>query len=75
MRSTGAVLDLELQTFRRSLSSELGRSDKDYQKLRAERASRRDEEDDANAPPPPAEVKAAKPEDLPPTSAMSKREP
>jgi len=56
-RSTGAVFDTELQAFRRTLAQVVGRSDKDYQKLRAERASQKDEDDDSAAPesPPPVE--------------------
>lgn len=55
VRATAAVFDLELQTFRRSLANVAGRSDKDFQKLRAEKASQVDDEDDPNGPaaPPP----------------------
>jgi len=67
-RAAGAVFDAELQTFRRSLSAAIGRNDKDYQKLRVERASHKDEDDDAGAPPAPAAVLAA-PADAPPPSA------
>lgn len=56
VRAAAAVFDLELQTFRRSLSHVAGRNDKDFQKLRAERASQSDEEDDPAAPAPPAPV-------------------
>lgn len=56
VRASAAVFDLELQTFRRSLSHVAGRNDKDFQKLRAERASTSDDDDDPNAPPPPAPV-------------------
>lgn len=56
VRSTAAVFDLELQTFRRSLSHVAGRNDKDFQKLRAERASSSDDDDDPTAPAPPAPV-------------------
>jgi hypothetical protein len=59
VRATGAVFDLELQTFRRSLSNVAGRNDKDFQKLRAERASHNDDEDDPDAPAPPAPVTPA----------------
>jgi hypothetical protein len=52
VRATAAVFDLELQTFRRSLGHVAGRSDKDFQKLRTERASQKDDEDDPNAPAP-----------------------
>ena len=41
VRAASAVFDLELQTFRRTLGNVAGRSDKDFQKLRAERASHR----------------------------------
>ena len=41
VRATSAVFDLELQTFRRTLGNVAGRSDKDFQKLRTERASHR----------------------------------
>ncbi|MDI1431142.1 hypothetical protein [Polyangium sorediatum] len=34
-RATGAVLDKEIQTFRRSLAHAVGRNDKDFQKLRS----------------------------------------
>lgn len=68
VRATAAVLDLELQTFRRTLASELGRRDKDFQKLRVERASQKDEEDDADAPEPPAEVKPARADEEPPST-------
>lgn len=56
VRATAAVFDLELQTFRRSLAHVAGRNDKDYQKLRAERASQPDDEDEPTAPAPPAPV-------------------
>jgi hypothetical protein len=51
VRATAAAFDLELQTFRRSLAHVAGRSDKDFQKLRAERAAQPDDEDDPAAPP------------------------
>jgi hypothetical protein len=50
VRDKGQVLHSELTTFRRTLAALLGRSDKDYQKLRLERASQRDEDDDPAAP-------------------------
>ncbi|MBK9265232.1 MAG: hypothetical protein IPM54_36300 [Polyangiaceae bacterium] len=53
VRATAAVFDLELQTFRRSLSHVAGRNDKDFQKLRVERASQKDEEDDPEEGAPP----------------------
>lgn len=52
VRTTAAVFDVELQAFRRTLSTVFGRSSKDFQKLRVERASHADEEDDGGAPPP-----------------------
>jgi hypothetical protein len=52
VRATAAVFDLELQTFRCSLSHVAGRTDKDFQKLRTERASQTDKEDAPNAPDP-----------------------
>jgi hypothetical protein len=54
-RATASVFDLELQTFRRSLAHIAGRNDKDFQKLRAEKAAQNDDEDepiDASAPAP-----------------------
>jgi hypothetical protein len=58
VRATASVFDLELQTFRRSLAHVAGRSDKDFQKLRVERAAQTDDEDDPAAPAPPAPVTA-----------------
>ncbi len=58
-RATGAVLDIELQAFRRSLAQVAGRGDKDFQKLRVERAAHKDDEDDPNAPPPSGPVAPA----------------
>jgi hypothetical protein len=54
VRASAAVFDLELQTFRRSLAHVAGRNDKDFQKLRAERASQADDEDDSSDPGAPA---------------------
>lgn len=51
VRATGDELDRELQGFRRTLLNEVGRRDKDYQKLRAERAHVADADDDPNGPP------------------------
>jgi hypothetical protein len=50
VRDKAQAFQTELTTFRRTLAALLGRSDKDYQKLRMERASRRDEDDDPAAP-------------------------
>ncbi|WP_428264805.1 hypothetical protein [Haliangium sp.] len=52
VRAKGDVLATELRSLRRTLEALVGRSDKDYQKLRIQRAARRDEDDDPNAPPP-----------------------
>lgn len=52
-RAAAELFDVELQAFRKTLLTLLGRADKDYQKLRARRASQRDEDDDADAPLPP----------------------
>ncbi|UQA61681.1 hypothetical protein [Polyangium aurulentum] len=58
-RATGAVLDIELQAFRRSLAQVAGKGDKDFQKLRVERAAHKDDEDDPGAPPPSGPVEPA----------------
>jgi hypothetical protein len=58
-RATGAVLDIELQAFRRSLAQVAGRGDKDFQTLRVERAAHKDDEDDPSAPPPSGPVAPA----------------
>lgn len=50
VRDKAESFQTELTTFRRTLVALLGRSDQDYQKLRLERASRRDEDDDPAAP-------------------------
>jgi hypothetical protein len=55
LRREAEAFQTELTTFRRTLAALLGRSDKDYQKLRVERASHQDEDDDPNAPPPPSD--------------------
>jgi hypothetical protein len=54
VRGTVAEWDGELQSFRRSLAAVTGRSDKDFQKLRVEKAAQQDDEDDVDpdAPPP-----------------------
>ncbi len=41
-----------LRAFRKSLGAVLGRNDKDFQKLRVQRAAQRDEDDDPGAPVP-----------------------
>jgi hypothetical protein len=65
-RATADAFDKELQAFRRSLGTVLGRSNKDFQKLRTERASHTDEEDDASGPAAPEPVAPASPEAGPP---------
>jgi hypothetical protein len=59
VRQMAEPLQRDLVTLRRTLMVTAGRSDKDYQKLRAERAGFPDEDDDANAPTPPKPVVAA----------------
>lgn len=66
VRETAAPFDAELQLYRVSLAAVAGTSDKDYQKLRAERAAQKDDEDPA--PPLPGGENAgapAKPGDPP----------
>ncbi|HWN67109.1 MAG TPA: hypothetical protein VNM90_05685 [Haliangium sp.] len=53
VRAKAETFQTELTTFRRTLAALLGRSDKDYQKLRLERASHQDTDDDPAAPTPP----------------------
>jgi hypothetical protein len=67
-RAAGAVFDIELQAFRRSFGAAVGRNDKDFQKLRVERAAQKDEDDDAGAPPPPTPVEPAPAESKPPVA-------
>ena len=55
-RASAAALDEELKHLQRTLAEVLGRSDKDYQKLRVARASQGDTDDDPSAPPAPPEV-------------------
>ena len=56
VRDMGDDLQKDLVALRRCLLIAVGRSDRDYQKLRAERAALPDEDDDPNAPPPPQPV-------------------
>lgn len=51
-RGAYAELNPVLQAFRKSLSTMFGRTDKDFQKLRVQRAAQRDEDDDPGAPVP-----------------------
>jgi hypothetical protein len=71
MRRTAADFDLELHAFRRTLSACAGRSDKDFQKLRAEKASLPDPEDDPAAPQPPTPVPPAAPGEKPTPSPVT----
>jgi hypothetical protein len=59
VRDTGRTFDVELQAMRRIMSVVAGRNDKDFQKLRAQRAQLPDEEDDPAAPPAPSGVPPA----------------
>ncbi|MFZ5785069.1 MAG: hypothetical protein ACOY3Y_01380 [Acidobacteriota bacterium] len=59
VRQTGATFDTELRAFRRTMLAIVGRNDKDYQKLRASRASATDTDDDPAAPSPPIPVEPA----------------
>jgi hypothetical protein len=61
VRAAGEQLDLDLQAFRRTVASHVGRSDKDFQKLRAEHAQDIDEDDDLAAPGPTTPVPPAPP--------------
>jgi hypothetical protein len=61
VRQGAEQFDLELVAFRKTLSSVVGRGDKDFQKLRAERAQAPDEEEDPTAPSPVAPVAPAPP--------------
>jgi hypothetical protein len=60
-RETCALFDAEIQTFRKSLAAAIGTNDKDYQKLRASKATTKDEDDDPKAPAPPTPVEPAAP--------------
>lgn len=51
-RDTYAEFNTVLKAFRKTLAAVLGRSDKDFQKLRVQRAAQRDEDDDPGAPVP-----------------------
>lgn len=56
VRSQADHLQSDLVALRRCLLATVGRPDKDYQKLRAERAGVPDEDDDPNSPTPPSPV-------------------
>jgi len=59
VRDMGEDLQKDLVALRRCLLVTVGRSDRDYQKLRSERAGLPDEDDDPAAPTPPQPVVAA----------------
>jgi hypothetical protein len=59
LRTQADELQRSLVSLRHTLLIEVGRKDKDYQKLRAERAGYPDEDDDPAAPPAPAPKPAA----------------
>jgi hypothetical protein len=69
LRIQADELQRNLAPLRRTLLAELGRSDKDYQKLRAERAGYPDDDDDPAAPPAPAPKPAAANAPIPTMSA------
>lgn len=66
-RKMGSIFDEDLMAFRRTLASVLGRSDNDYQKLRAKRVHLDDDDDDASAPAVPSAVSSAAPGTAAPT--------
>jgi len=68
VRSTADAFDSELQLYRRTLLAVLGRSDRDYQKLRATKAAAADADDDPSAPPPVESVVVAPPDVTGPTA-------
>lgn len=59
VRELADALQADLIALRRSLLAAVGRSDKDYQKLRGERAGLPDEDDDPDSSAPPKPVVAA----------------
>ncbi|HEY3356510.1 MAG TPA: hypothetical protein VGQ83_24880 [Polyangia bacterium] len=61
LRSTSEALETELQGVRRTLAARLGRQDRDFTKLRPQRAHLVDDDDDPAAPPPPKPVNPAPP--------------
>jgi hypothetical protein len=67
-RIAAEAFDKDLQAFRKTLSAAFGRSDKDFQKLRAEKAHTRDDDDDPAAPAPPQAVTPAAPHGAPPNA-------
>jgi hypothetical protein len=67
VRETAEVFNVDLKAFRRTLGNVVGRSDKDYQKLRAEKAHVKDEDDDKDSPQAPEPVTPADPNAPTPT--------
>jgi len=61
VRATADSLQQDLVALRRTLLATFGRNDKDYLKLRVERAGYPDEDDDPNGPTPPKPVVPAAP--------------
>jgi hypothetical protein len=61
VRKAAEQFDADLVAFRKTLATVLGRSDRDFQKLRAEKAQAPDDEADPAAPPPVAGVTPAEP--------------
>jgi hypothetical protein len=59
VRLSGDEFEAELIALRRTLAAHAGRSEKDYRKLRTEKAATEDPEDDPNAPKPPPAIEAA----------------
>ena len=59
VRAMADKLQQDLVALRRTLMATAGRADKDFQKLRVERAAEADEDDDPNTPAPPKPVVAA----------------
>jgi hypothetical protein len=61
VRAMAEPLQADLVALRRTLGAKAGRADKDFQKLRVDRAGLPDDEDDPNAPSPPRTVEPAPP--------------
>jgi hypothetical protein len=59
VRAAADTFNKELIAFRNTLAAVVGRRDKDYQKLRTDKAHRPDEDDDPAGPPPPPPVPPA----------------
>ena len=68
VRRTGEMFDNELKPLRRTLTVVAGRNDKDYQKLRAQKAQIVDDDDDAHSPAPPLQLSDATDDAGPPVN-------